>query len=76
MYVPLRVWDLLNVHVILHSLELLKLKSRREVHEGVRNTKIKNKKKKNMLTYFAEVWLQYCEVMCGMTPLLFLVCVA
>lgn len=35
-----RVWDLFNVHLVLHSLELLKLKSRREIHKGVNSTKI------------------------------------
>lgn len=73
-HVLVRVWDLFNVNLVLHSLELWKLKSRREIHEGVRNIKIKKKNQK--LTYFAEVWLQYCEVMCGMTSLLCLVCVA
>lgn len=48
-----RLRDHFNVNLVLHSLELWKLKSRREIHEGVRNTKIK--KKKNILTYFAEV---------------------
>lgn len=46
-----RVWDLFNVHLVLHSLELVKLKSRKEIQGGVRSTKIKKK----MLTYFAEV---------------------
>lgn len=39
-----RIWDLFNVHSILYSLELLKLKSRREINGGVRSTKIKKKK--------------------------------
>lgn len=50
-----RVWDLFNAHLILHSLELLKLKSRREIHEGVRSTKIKKKKKLCLLI------LQKCD---------------
>lgn len=45
-YELVRVWGLFNVHLILHSLELLNLKSRREIHEGVRNTKMKKKKKR------------------------------
>lgn len=51
-YVLVRVWDLSNVRLIYHSLELLKLKSRREMHEGVRNTKIKKKKKKEYAYLF------------------------
>lgn len=49
------VWDLFNVHLILHSLELLKLKNRREINEGLRSTKIEKKKKKCLLI------LQKCD---------------
>lgn len=38
-----RVWDLFNVHLVFHSLELVKLKSRKEIQGGVRSTKIKKK---------------------------------
>lgn len=51
-----RFQELCNVFLILCSLELLKLKSRTEIHERVRNgEKKKEEEEKNVLTCFAEV---------------------
>lgn len=54
--VLVRFQELCNVFLILCSLELLKLKSRTEIHERVRNgEKKKEEEEKNVLTCFAEV---------------------